>query len=939
MALGFGFNKAKVLSSAEKFVQQGKIQQAINEYEKVCKHDPKDLALLNTLGDLYARVGQPDRAASYFKSVGEAYAADGFTVKAIAIYKKVTKITPGETGSIQRLAELYSQQNLLTDARHQYLLVAEHHIKSGNLEAAVRIFHKMLELDPDSAPMQTKLAELYLRMGKKDQAKEIFFRSAQCLHLRRAFDAADEALGRVLNITPGDQRALMLRAQIALETGNPANTVHYLESIPNIDSSLEGLALLLQARINLNQPEEADPLARKMLVVHNEIAGINTFAEWLLSHGEFERALQLYSEHSDQLLANNPEMLLNALRDLTERVRDNASALEILLVLLQKAGDQSRLTEVIELLAHALVQKGDLQRARDCYRNLAVLEPENPVHDQNYRQVIARLGEDSALRTLSPQEGGQAFMVDELECSAPSVDQEHVQAVADAINAAVTESELLDSYGMLPKATALLESALSFAPEDIRLNQRLASLYARTSRYRDAAACCEILASVYKKAGHDSQYAEYRDLAIRYRDRADAEHEVQIEVQIEPQHEELPAASLEAGSYLESVPGPNQYEFSAPPALDSISNSTEIDISEEWAPVPDVEQASPVPEPAAVAPLAPEAAPAQEMLEEIRFYISQQMWEEAAAVAERCTALGYNLPELAELSQQIESVHVFEIPESHESAPASPVHASAEFEVEVAQHTAAPEAIPFVPPMAMPPSVPSIPAAAAASPNALGTMVAEIEESLGEDFVPAPAPQMQAALPVVMQPPVVPFEFPAALSVPEMAPAAVPMTESVHETIAPAGSIAMPGDVLFDMFEEFKESAEETNIDGEDPENHYNLGVAFREMGLMDEAIGELQKVAQGIERGVPFKDTLQVYTLLGQCFLEKGIPEAAVPWYEKALGFTSDPQAQTAIHYELGSVHESAGSRQTALHHFLRVYGTNIDYRDVSERIKALRP
>jgi tetratricopeptide (TPR) repeat protein len=107
----------------------------------------------------------------------------------------------------------------------------------------------------------------------------------------------------------------------------------------------------------------------------------------------------------------------------------------------------------------------------------------------------------------------------------------------------------------------------------------------------------------------------------------------------------------------------------------------------------------------------------------------------------------------------------------------------------------------------------------------------------------------------------------------------------------------------------------------------------------MDEAIGELQKVAQGIERGVPFKDTLQVYTLLGQCFLEKGIPEAAVPWYEKALGFTSDPQAQTAIHYELGSVHESAGSRQTALHHFLRVYGTNIDYRDVSERIKALRP
>ena len=88
MAFGFGFNKAKVLNSAEKHVQQGKIQNAISDYEKVLQHDPKDLAILNTLGDLYARVGDPSRAASYFKRVGDAYAAEGFTVKAIALYKK-----------------------------------------------------------------------------------------------------------------------------------------------------------------------------------------------------------------------------------------------------------------------------------------------------------------------------------------------------------------------------------------------------------------------------------------------------------------------------------------------------------------------------------------------------------------------------------------------------------------------------------------------------------------------------------------------------------------------------------------------------------------------------------------------------------------------------------------------------------------------------------
>ena len=62
MAFGFGFNKQKALSAAEKFVQQGKLQNAIGEYEKVLKADPKELTVSNTIGDLYARLGQSDKA-------------------------------------------------------------------------------------------------------------------------------------------------------------------------------------------------------------------------------------------------------------------------------------------------------------------------------------------------------------------------------------------------------------------------------------------------------------------------------------------------------------------------------------------------------------------------------------------------------------------------------------------------------------------------------------------------------------------------------------------------------------------------------------------------------------------------------------------------------------------------------------------------------------
>src|ERR1700674_3576478 len=104
MAFGFGFNKQKVLSAAEKFVQQGKLQNAIAEYDKILKHDTKDLTVNNTIGDLR-------KAIECFKTVGDAYAAQGFTVKGIAMYKKITKLQPSVDATL-KLAELYTQQGL-----------------------------------------------------------------------------------------------------------------------------------------------------------------------------------------------------------------------------------------------------------------------------------------------------------------------------------------------------------------------------------------------------------------------------------------------------------------------------------------------------------------------------------------------------------------------------------------------------------------------------------------------------------------------------------------------------------------------------------------------------------------------------------------------------------------------------------------------------------
>ena len=129
-----------------------------------------------------ARATRPSNA---FKSVGDAYATQGFTVKAIAMYKKLTKLKP-TLESVLRLAELYTQQGLFNDARAQYLQVAEEFLRSGELEQAVRIFQKTLEMDPENVAMRTRLAEVYIRLNKKTEAWQIFAAAADSLRARGA---------------------------------------------------------------------------------------------------------------------------------------------------------------------------------------------------------------------------------------------------------------------------------------------------------------------------------------------------------------------------------------------------------------------------------------------------------------------------------------------------------------------------------------------------------------------------------------------------------------------------------------------------------------------------------------------------------------------------------------------------------------------------------
>jgi tetratricopeptide (TPR) repeat protein len=861
--LGFGFNKTKVLASAERYIQQDKLSNAISEYQKILKHDARDITVLNTVGDLYARLSQVEEATECFQEVAEAYAGTGFTVRAIAVYKKLSKLNPVNLEYVLKLGELYRQQGLLNDARSQYMQAADSLLRSGKMEEGTQLYEKILELDPENVSLQSKLADLYIRLARNNQASDLLLRLAENSLRRGILDGAEQALGRLATMLPNDPKVLELKGRVALQRGNPAQAAECLENLPALQSTESGLQLLSKVYLQTGSIEKAIPVAKKLLVEFSQPDFFASCCDYLISNHRVAEALQLLTEFPDPSFASK---FVEKLQGCIAPLREDPDALENLKKLLENTGDTTHSTEILELIAHASVQKGHLERARDIYQQLMRLEPQDETHQLNYRQLLMRLE--------TPGAAGEEDLPTTAQAAAPT-GQSYPEELEEEIRTALAESELFENYSKSSeKAIESLESALAGAPFDLRLNQHLASLYAREKRFADAAQCCEKVNQVLSVSGKREQAREYAEMASQYRAQADA----------------AMAAQNETGRAVARGAG-------------------EIDLSDEWEQV----SAQQVSETASIG-----SDKVGEIVEEIRFYLTESLLREAEFAIQHLSEVDPRNPELPALRKQLAAKRPAGTPEA--ATPSGPVE---EIEIELPTFEA--------------PELPgeagnSTPATgAAAIPSNLDDFVSQLETSLGSDFA-IKSPSSSTAKPAPAAPKVEVNSAPASHASRTEPPAAA---AGDSPSQASADSI---NPLLSDVFQEFKQEMEAGTAADQDPETHYSLGLAFKDMGLVEEAIGEFQKVCQAIDQGQPFSQAIQAYTWLAQCLVSKGVPEAAFKWYQRALLAAPDEQVKTAIYYELGQAYEAAGQKPEALKCFLEVYASNIDHRDVAERIRGLK-
>lgn len=886
MAFGLGFNKAKVLSTAEKFVAQNKIPAAIEEYRKVLQHDKKDLTILNTVADLCVRAGKTEEAIKRFYELAEDCVEAGLIPRAIATYRRIAKIAPDAVQAMMRLGDLYSMQGLLRDARVNYLQAVEFYTQSREKEKARDVFEKILMLDMENPQLQARMAGLYAETGKQDEAISTYLGAIERFLDRGRPAEASAALQSLLQLDPQHPEGRTLLGRSQLEQGQLDQAIATLQAIPFLASHKGALNLLFQAFATLGDAAKTREIANQLFEAHDDFSGLAQIATDLVTRGELNEAVNLYQAASEKLLAENSSgSLIQGLKSVLAADRSHNGALELMLQAYQAAGNAGDVRETMERLAQAYRTQGEMEKARELYKELISLEPDNTDHVHLLRQVEAQMGIGEVGPPTEPEPA--PAMVSELsgplaDLSAPPADEAPKQETLrpreeETVSQCITEAELYITYKQFRRAIQTVERGLAEIPGNIQLMEQLLALCELARDYGKAADCCEALTEAYIKLGDGDRASRYGELIVSYRQKAETGGSAAAGA---PDTTAFPTSEEPALPEEEASAFPDASSAEAPPEVQ------EVDLSMEWASVSGAEES------------ASATTDDASLVEEIEFYTQAGLVSDAAAALARLEEHFPSHPAIAGFRERLglttapssdapadASVTVPQNGEWTMGGQAEPVPPAFELSLEEVE----------VQPAAATPSGPE----KSRSADPFASLAGDLEEAFTPPSHPEPMPAMTS-------------------------PAAAP------------GDAA--ADSFQDLFAEFKAEMEEPAA-ASDVETHYNMGVAFKEMALYDEAIGEFQKAHQLAGKLNDYSNVVQCCSLLATCFLEKGLPQLAVKWYQTALDAPGvDAESVVALLYELGSAYELAGDREAALRRFLEVYARNIDYRDVATRIHSLQ-
>jgi tetratricopeptide (TPR) repeat protein len=963
-------NPVKVKQEADKEEKAGRLDKAVGLYRQLLEDNPKDWNTINKIGDLYAKMNKNHEAAVEYAKVADFYAKDGFHLKAIAIWKKINKLDATALDPYLSLADLYAKQGLMMEAKSQYQIVVDEYLKRGKAKDAGDVLRKMAEIDPADLKIRSKLADLYTRDGNTKKAIEEMIAIADELNRKGHLAEAVQVLEKGLKIdsSSGKLRAELARAYIVQK--NFGKAAEFLEDVlraaPNDPQTLVQLG---EAYLSSNRVDDAEKIFKRLVELNPDNPDTRVqMARLLIAKGKLDEAYEELLPLVDRFLERGEgERAASLLQQIVQKNPGHVKTLTKLVDVYRQGKNERAVAASYSQLTEAHIKSGELEQAVSILEMLISIEPGNQQHQSKLNFVRSKMGggargappppveEELALPSEAPLRmsgeaapafGGAASAPQSIEPSGPLSEEDK-----EFIEEHLAEGKVFRKYGLIDKAADQFEAVVARFPDHLETRQELLDVYKEKSQPERAAQQAVAIAQIQKLRGDleaaEAAITEARGLApdavpADWGAAVAAEPEAPAALELPEAEEEIPLeveeGGLEGEGELpaldlggESPPPADELPVEAPPASDGELSLGSDDLSLGQAPEPAFggmdlgveEEAPPEPPPppppppaplkAKPAPAPPPAKPAapppppivakqpppppatpglpadlQRVLDEVESYMSLGFVDDAKdalrEIGQRYPSHPAILDKIAELGLDQEAVEEPPPP----PAPAPRTHPADDLGLDLGEP---PETSPF---------------------DALS------------DLGPAPEPEPP---PPAMPEPAQEGGIDLGAELGDLFSAQSAVEEPVPEASSDLGDAG-----LAEIFKEFKKGVDK-QLGKEDYDTRYNLGIAYKEMGLIDEAIAEFQLAAKDETR------VLECSSMLGICFMEKGMPKLAVKWFEKGLKAPGRSEEEyQGLRYDLAMAHEASGDLDKALSLFEDLYGLDATFRDVAQKVRTLR-
>ncbi len=471
-------DKASLIKEAQKYLARGQLDKAIAEWEKLAKDYP-DGNTYNTIGDLYLKNGNKAEAVDSYHKAADFFRQEGFSLKAVALYKKILNVNATDGIALFSLGELNEAKGLTTDAMKFYLASADSLSKEGKKEKLLEIYDKILALSPSNIPLRSKIAEMYSKEGLVSEAAK------QYLHIARLYSEKgdiEKSIGfylKVLDTQPVNKEVILELNGIYERNRNLEKAIEQIKEAVNLfPQDMEIFLRCAEVHIIVERFDEArDYLSQITETEPANIKARRLLGDVYFKEGDKEKAWSEYLSVLDEMLLeenyDDAIKLLESFKDI-----DPIETGKRLVSLYIQLGDYLKVILELTSLGGEFIEKGRKREALNCFKEALKMNPD----DDSLKTQVIEL----------EKELGKELITIEAE---------------KTIEEAIIEADIYLRYGLYENARDLLEVFKEKENDNVDLHLRLKSLYVDTGDKDQAVAECLILNELYKKAG-DIAYSE-----------------------------------------------------------------------------------------------------------------------------------------------------------------------------------------------------------------------------------------------------------------------------------------------------------------------------------------------------------------------------------------------------------------------------------------------